>query len=165
MSLSLKAIERLFERLTLTYGREFAAQWDGLPIAEVKTLWSNELGHYAGRLEAIAWALENLPERAPNVVEFRNLCRRAPAPEAPMLPAPKADPQRLSAELAKLRGVIAAPHNPPARIDPRGWARRILARHEAGDKLPAVSVRFAREALGLEASPTTDEPNRAGLPA
>ncbi len=27
----------------------------------------------------VAWALENLPERCPNVIEFRNLCRQAPA--------------------------------------------------------------------------------------
>jgi hypothetical protein len=34
-------------------------------------------------------------------------------------------------------------------IDGRGWARRILARHEAGYQLPRISLKFAREALGL----------------
>ena len=32
--------------------------------------------------------------------------------------------------------------------DPRGWARRILDKHAAGEQLSQISVRFAKEALG-----------------
>ncbi len=103
MSISIKAIDRLFERLAATYGSAWSRQWSDVPLADVKTAWAHELSGYGGRLEVLAWALENLPERAPNIIEFRNLCRRSPAPEAPRLPEPKADPERLARELSKCR--------------------------------------------------------------
>lgn len=34
-------------------------------------------------------------------------------------------------------------------IDHKGWARRLVARHEAGEKLNPTLLRFAHEALGL----------------
>ena len=148
MSLPLKAIDRLFERLILTYGKPFMARWDGLEdnqLAAVKTLWANELGVYAQNLDPIAWALENLPERAPNVIEFKNLCRSAPRKaDVPVIEA-KADPERVAAELAKL-GELKAKVAPQA-YDGKGWARRIVAAEAAGVKQKPTNLRFAREAL------------------
>lgn len=149
MSLPTKAVDRLFERLGVTYGAQWSRMWDGMPIAEVKSSWAHELATYATpeRITAIAWALENLPERCPNVIEFRNLCRMAPRPEAPKLPEPKADPERMKAELAKLRepAVRAAASN--SFGDGKDWARRLCARAKAGEHIPAVCLRFANEAL------------------
>lgn len=149
MSLPLEVIDRLFQRLGATYGRHWTTQWDGVPIGDVKGAWGHELSGYAGNLKAIAWALENLPERCPNAVEFRNLCRVAPASEQPRLPEPKADPARVAAELSKLAPARAAMAG--AAPDHRGWARRIVARHEAGQKVRRICLQFAREALGMEA--------------
>lgn len=148
MSLPIKAVDRLFERLGVTYGAQWHRMWDGMPIADVKSSWAHELSSYAQpeKMAAIAWALENLPERCPNVIEFRNLCRNAPKPEAPRLPEPKADPERLKAELAKLRGpAIEAARR--GTYDHKEWAKRIVARAEAGDEIKAVTLRFAKEAL------------------
>jgi hypothetical protein len=39
---------------------------------------------------------------------------------------------------------------PERKVDGRAWARKILARHDAGYQLPRISVEMAREALGLE---------------
>lgn len=147
MSMPIKAIDRLFDRLGLTYGMEWSRKWDGMPIQEVKSLWAHELAHYSKHLDAVAWALENLPEKCPNVVEFKNLCRKAPAQEAPRLPEPKANPERLKAELAKLREPAKQAASQSQYADPKAWAHRIIARHEAGEKLAAVTLRFAREAL------------------
>lgn len=145
--LTTKAIDRLFDRLAATYGNEWARRWEGLDHAAIKTLWAHELASFAGRLDAIAWALENLPSRAPNVIEFRNLCRSAPrAPEA-LLPEPKADPARVAAELAKLDTVRK--QATASRVDHKAWARRLMARHEAGEVLRPIQLRFAREALRL----------------
>lgn len=146
MSLPLKAIDRLFERLAFTYGNEWTVRWAGQDPAMVKTAWAHELSAYTNHLEDIAWALENLPARAPNAIEFRNLCRSAPRKEAPALPAPKADPARLQAELAKLAEVRKLTK---VNIDHKAWARRIIARHEAGEKVRPISLRFAREALRM----------------
>lgn len=150
MSLPLKAIDRLFERLATTYGSEWTGRWMGQDEAKVKTLWAHELSGYVHRLEAVAWALENLPERAPNVIEFRNLCRKAPAKEEPRLPEPKADPERLKAELSKLRGpAIEAARR--GTYDHKAWAKALIAKSEAGFKVPAVCLRFAKEALANKA--------------
>ena len=149
MSLPLKAIDRLFERLAHTYGNEWISRWAGQDEGKVKTVWAYELSVYANHLEDIAWALEHLPARAPNVIEFKQLCRSAPRQDAPALPAPPADPGRVKAEMAKLHDVLKT--KPTSRHDPKAWAKTILARDAAGDKLSAISVRFAKEALGMRA--------------
>lgn len=142
MSLPLQAVDRLFERLTATYGRQFLANYEGLDVAAVKTIWAHELGGFADKLQLVAWALEHLPARAPNVIEFRAICRQAPAPEAPRLPEPKADPERVRAELAKLGNLTAKPA--ASGLD---WARRIVAKHQAGEPVSYLPLKMAREAL------------------
>lgn len=150
MSLPLKAIDRLFERLLATYGNDWTARWAGNDPALIKTAWAHELAAYTNHLECIAWALENLPPRAPNAIEFKQLCRQAPRKDdTPALPAPKADPARVQAEFAKLREAFKA--NPSAAYDHKQWARIIIARHEAGEKIRPLNLRFAREALGIAA--------------
>jgi hypothetical protein len=146
MTLPVKAIDRLFERLSATYGEQWNRQWANVPIVDVKTVWAHELAGFAGQLEALAWGLENLPERCPNVIEFRNLCRRAPAPELPRLPEPKANPERLKQELSKLKDIRAEVFAAQT-IDHKAWAKRIIARHEAGENVKPVNLRFAKEAL------------------
>jgi hypothetical protein len=148
MTLPIKAVDRLFERLGATYGEQWNRQWVNIPINDVKSAWGHELSGFAGQLEAIAWGLENLPERCPNVIEFRNLCRRAPAPELPRLPEPKADPERMRRELSKL-GQIKQQVLSVKTLDSKEWARRLIARHEGGENLKPVVLRFAREALGI----------------
>jgi hypothetical protein len=148
MTLPIKAVDRLFERLGATYGEQWNRQWVNIPINDVKSAWGHELSGFGGQLEAIAWGLENLPERCPNVIEFRNLCRRAPAPELPRLPEPKADPERVRRELSKL-GQIKQQVLSVKTLDSKEWARRLIARHEAGENLKPVVLRFAREALGI----------------
>lgn len=147
MTLPIKAVDRLFERLAATYGDAWTRKWADVPMNDVKSSWAHELQGFTNRLEALAWALENLPERCPNVIEFRNLCRRAPEPEAPKLPEPKADPERLKAELAKLGPLRQATSQ--THVDRKDWARRIIGRYQAGDRVRPVSLRFAREALGI----------------
>ena len=136
MSLPLPVVERLYERLTGTYGRDFLDRYRALDENSVKSLWGHELAGFAGNLHAIAWGLENLPERPPNVIEFRNLCRRSPAPDVPRLPEPKADPIRRAAASG-------------GEHDGKAWARRLIARHEAGEDLRPIALRFARDALKL----------------
>ena len=146
MSIPMKAIDRLFERLAATYGAQWTRQWQDVPMADVKTGWAHELAVFANSLHRIAWALENLPPKCPNAIEFKALCRQAPAPETPRLPEPKADPERVKAELAKLAPVRAAMAT--TSNDGRDWARRIVSRHQAGDRILPCTLRFAREALG-----------------
>lgn len=156
MSLPLAWVDRIFQKLTLFYGREFVARWDavGLSIADVKTDWAAELAGFVAHPEAIAYALENLPDRPPTVGQFKAICRTAPLPEVKLLPAPKANPQRVATELAKLKELYRPDEAKKAGPDLR-WAHRIVRRvieYRQGltdEKPPGVyAQRYAYEVLG-----------------
>jgi hypothetical protein len=147
MSLNSKTVDRLFDRLSATYGREFRARYEGVEEAAIKTSWAHELASLGPHLHMIAWALENLPEKAPNVIIFRNLCRSAPALPEKLLPAPKADPKRVAAELAKLSPLVTAAKSGAMRIDHRAWARYNIDRHAAGHPLSVFALKCSQLAL------------------
>jgi hypothetical protein len=144
-----KAIDRLFERLEATYGDDWARKWKGVPMTDVKTAWAHELGIFGNRLDAVAWALENLPEQCPNVIQFKNLCRQAPAKEVPMLPQSKADPERLKVELSKL-SELRIKSADAVKVDHRAWAKRILQDVKDGMRRNPTAVQMAKNALRAE---------------
>lgn len=144
MSLPVKAVDRLFERMIATYGAQWSRQWSVVPIEDVKAAWAHELAGYASHLEALVWALENLPERCPNAIEFRNLCRQAPVRAVKPLPEPAADPARVAEELRKLEAVRNG-----ERRSGKDWARAILARIDAGERVSPAVKSMAHQALGL----------------
>ena len=78
-------IDKIFARLQGIYGREFTGQFatgmtDGPDpgIQNAKQVWAEELVGFTRFPEAIGYALEHLPERAPNCIRFKELCRNAP---------------------------------------------------------------------------------------
>lgn len=153
MTMPLPWVEKIFRKLTLVYGRDFLSRWEGQEINGVIDDWALELAGFANWPEAIGWALNNLPaDRPPTVLQFRDICRRAPGKAMLALPEPPADPERLKAELAKLASVPVV-----QRQDPKAWAQRIMARHAHGDRLSTISVRFAREAIGIPQPGATAE--------
>ena len=148
MSLPMPAVERLFQRLALTYGSQFARMWDGTSSAEVKTIWAHELALFANNLPAIGWALENLPERCPNLIQFKNLCKQAPRPETAKLDYAKADAQVVDKEIAKIAAeAIQAPKNDRGNVDHRAWAKKLAQRHLDGEVLTNVQVKLYKAAL------------------
>lgn len=145
MSMPSTWTEKIFMKLTLIYGRDFTGRWEGMNICDIKTDWSHELSGYENRPKAIAWALQNLPAgKPPTVLEFRKLCNTLPQEATVFLDAPKADPVRVRAELAKLADA-------PAKSDSKEWARRKLASHAAGDRVGVFGLKLARQALGMVA--------------
>lgn len=138
-------IDKLFKRLGATYGAAWTRQWADVPIGDVKSAWGDELAGYTNSwrgLDIIAHALDNLPERCPNVIEFKRLCRSAPGPTVVMLPEPKADPARVRAALEQI---------PPAPVVGRlDWARALKAKDEFNPKSVTPTIRkMYRDALGL----------------
>lgn len=81
-------------------------------------------------------------EFPPNLPQFEKMC------DAVM-------PRKTYAEEAGLVSLPAPAQVPPVAVsfdpehDGKDWARRLLARHEAGENLRPIQLRFAREALGL----------------
>lgn len=156
MSLPMKAIDRLFERMAAAYGAQWSRMWEGVPIQDVKTAWGHELAGFNGEqgLRRVAWALDNLPPKVMNAPEFRNLCRQAPAEAAPALPLPPANPERMRAELAKLGHVEKAKRMPTTGgIDHKAWAKALIARDAAGEKVRPITLKFARDALRVHLIP------------
>jgi hypothetical protein len=140
-------IDRLFERLSLTYGNAWDNSIGTAPLNEIKSFWMNQLAGFMQSKEsmmAISWALNHLPERPPNLVQFKNLCYQAPAVERPQLPSPPADPERVKQELAKLAVIKKVNH------DPKDWARKILGDYAAGVKKSPTVVKMARDALNVQ---------------
>jgi hypothetical protein len=139
-------IDRLFERLSMSYGNAWDNSIGTAPLNEIKSFWMHELSGFMKSKEsmmAISWALNHLPERPPNLVQFKNLCYQAPAVEIPQLSAPPADPARVSKELAKLATLRIGEQ----QVDPKNWARKILGDYAAGIKKSQASIEMARNAL------------------
>lgn len=142
-------IDRLFERLSMTYGISWDNSLGSAPLNEIKSFWLNGLSGFLQSKEsmmAISWALNNLPERPPNLVQFKNLCHQAPAVEKPKLLEPPADPEQVRKELAKL----ATFRMNNVKQDPKDWARKILGDYAGGVKKSPTVVEMARNALNVE---------------
>jgi len=142
------AIDRIFQRLAATYGAAWDRSLGQVPMADIKTVWNHELAGYLQRRQSmlsIAWALENLPERPPNAIQFKNLCRCAPCADTPALAAPAADPERMARELERIQPMMAE----RIQTDGKEWARRLQRAHEQGLVLNLNQVRCYREALGI----------------
>lgn len=148
-----QVVDFIFHKFALTYGREFLSKFDGVDEHAVKADWANELGWFLqpGREQvcrtAMLFALDNLPPRSPNVIEFRELMRRAPAPAVKALPLPAVNRAVMTRVVAAMGGGKA----PPVR-DRLTWARELVARHERGEPVLPHSLRTARAALGLSVS-------------
>ena len=141
-------VDAIFDKLTVRYGHEWLRQWDGMDMAFVKADWAEELSGYANNLEPLRYALRHLPERCPtNVGQLKKIANMCPPPVFKALPAPKADEAVVSAQMAKqleLKQALAP------KADEKGWARALVTRSEAGEKIPPYSLLCARQALGLE---------------
>ena len=138
-----EVIDRLFTRMAATYGPEWDRQCGTSPMGDIKTAWGHELAGFIGDLQAIARALDNLPERCPNVIQFKNLCRASRTVKATlMLPEPKSNPAFVAEVLAKLADA-------PLKTDGREWARRIISRKEAGEYIYPCTLGMAMSALGM----------------
>jgi hypothetical protein len=144
MSLPTAWVDKIFTKLSLIYGRDFIGRWEGIELADVKTDWSHELSGFENWPEAIAWALKNMPAgKPPTVLEFRAMCYRAPKPERPQLPEPTVDPAIVAREFEKMKPM----QRPVGGYDHKAWARKLIARHDAGDNIRLYSLKLARAAL------------------
>lgn len=95
-------IDRIFDKLTMVYGHQFIGRWSGLDLVKVKADWAHELDGLEARPKAIAYALQHLdPDQPPTVLQFREICRRAPEPKPPALPAPEVNQAAAAAAIER----------------------------------------------------------------
>lgn len=106
-------VEKIFARLVGIYGREFTSQFasgvvDGVDrgIENAKEVWAEELGMFADNPDALRYGLKNLPERSPNCIKFREICKLAPKPIEPKRITHQMTQEQREANMARVREAI-----------------------------------------------------------
>jgi hypothetical protein len=107
MSLPEPWVNKIFDKLALTYGAAFLRTYDGLELADVKGNWGHELSVFQQNPASIAYALDNLPPaKPPTVLQFRDLCRMAPAKEIPQVAGPAATPEQVARVVEAAKALV-----------------------------------------------------------
>jgi hypothetical protein len=162
--------ERVMERLWTAMRGNYGARWDRMfpvpPVPpaphgvdaishaakhaydhakSVQAIWAEKLARFSTNLQAITFALDNLPTEPPNLPEFVALCNRRPDTPVPALPAPEVNQAAAQAALAEAAKVA---HRIGDHLTP---IRTLMAREIAGDKrLTKFQREFWRKALASE---------------
>lgn len=142
-------VDRIFARLDGVYGGEFAGKFSRVVggrdegIEAAKAAWAEELGGYADSPEAIAFALDvrNLPERAPNLVQFLGICKTAPR-KTPLQLAHTTSNEDRAGNRQRIQAAAEAVKT-GSSAQCAGWWQLILANPA---KYPPISVEYAKEA-------------------
>lgn len=135
----------IFSKLSLTYGRDFLSRYEGQDLQAVKAEWADRLAGLHHRPDAIKHALETQGTKAPNVIEFKEACNRAPVRALLALAAPKANPNVIERAIARAREATRFRGD---RLDPIRYLRQ---REMEGDKtLTKAQREFWRIALKRE---------------
>ena len=77
----------------------------------------------------------------------RTRARKAPLPEFKALPSPKASPEVVAEQLARLaplKKIMTRPGD-------KAWAPQIIARHEGGEQISPTVLKFAQAVAGVKA--------------
>jgi len=140
-----KWVERIFQKLSLVYGREFLSRWEGQELPSVMADWARELAGFADQPDAIAYGLQHLPpEKPPTVLQFRALCNLRPDKALPALPAPESKP---SAEvMSRVDSILRA----PGVNSDKAWAWKLRERENNGKGLTRAQREMWRTALASE---------------
>jgi hypothetical protein len=75
-TMTLNTVNALWNKMLVVYGSEWDRKFSGMPLDEVKGAWADELRGFS--IDQIKYALTVLPERAPNLIQFKDLCAKAP---------------------------------------------------------------------------------------
>jgi hypothetical protein len=153
MSLPDSWVERIFGRLLATYGRDFTARWEGIDGKVVKADWAYVLRGYEREPDRLAYALDHMPAKPPNVIDFRAIADSAPtnvrAPTLPNFARPRSPRPDELAALRQLRDDARA--GALLRKPSRQWAYDIVAQHERGEFRGCTgALRMAQEVVAAE---------------
>jgi hypothetical protein len=127
-------VDVLFTRLRVRYGSAWEAKWEGIPAADVKADWREELSTIFERNpKAITYALNHLPDNfPPNVDGFMKLCLMAPSPTLALAaPVDKPDKAFAAQTHAKVQAAAAKQVGSPAEI----FVAKMRAKVANGERL------------------------------
>lgn len=116
---------KIFKRLEGRYGSLFLDRWKHCDMANVKSVWAEELAGFQDNPGAIGYALKALQDQQfpPTLPEFLAACRRAPGANPPALITRKPTPEEAerSREMAEQ---AARAVKKSAGYDGLLWAKR-----------------------------------------
>lgn len=153
-NLPIEWVTRIFMRLHGRFGNmffdkfrigELSATGQDIGIENAKIVWSEELAGISP--ERIKNALNTTFDYPPSCDDFKAACRSTPEAHKDFikLPAPVISEEDFLKNKKKLQELTS--QLKPTE-DYKKWARNILANPA---KLPDISIRFAKEALSVEA--------------
>lgn len=159
--------DRVMARLWTAMRGNYGARWDRMfpvppvppgvdagqhaleSIKSVQGIWAEKLARFGSNLDAIAYALDNLPTDPPNLPEFVALCNRRPDAPSAALPSPAPDLAKAAQVIAQCRDIFK----------PRGDhldTLRELAESDAHDgtfrgrRVTLAQRQTYRQALGMD---------------
>lgn len=145
-----EVVDYVFSKLAANYGSAWDRSLGDAPLLDVKSVWADKLDGFTVTTQSkkrVLWALDNLPEKCPNPIVFRNLCLQAPSEEPLKLPLPKVNPEIAKMVIEGSRKVLSGPQS----VYFRAWAKKILIEHKGGLRRTPTVVAMARRAMGEEA--------------
>jgi hypothetical protein len=144
MSLPLPWVERIFQKLTLNFGRDFTSRWEGVPLDEVKSDWAFELRGFQQNPAAIKHGIETtINGKPPTAQEFKAACLRYESPTVLIANAP-ASAEVVQEQIRRSRVLVN--HS----TGNKDWAHRLKARADVGEILTAYQKMCYREALKIQ---------------
>lgn len=120
-------------------------------MQSVQRVWAAKLGPFQFNHKRLTYGLDNLPTEPPNLPEFYAACNRMPCKNEDLaLDAPKANPERVARELAKLSNARA----PVDRMAPLRELHDRDVNHGGvlanGKRITLAQRQTYRAALGLD---------------
>ena len=151
-------IERILERLTGIYGRDFTYKWEGLDPDDMKHEWAETLGGFHADDVAAALKSCRAQPKPPNLPEFAAMCRqnmntRTSVNLPPLTPTEKAAAAKVADKVAReykqedenkgytFNGVLITHY--------KQWAVELMKREANNEQIPVVSMEAWREVLGF----------------
>ncbi len=141
--------EAVFAKLLLVYGNKFVQFLSGQDIGTVKRHWAHELRGL--QASDVAYGMTVLPaDFVPNVLQFKAACQRAPVEALRAIAGPPVSPERVKRVLERMHAATQHLRGGGVLADPKAWAWKLIARHDAGERIPSCHLRMARDALAHE---------------
>lgn len=127
--------------------------WAGTEPEDLTRAWAEELCGYEGSdirmaLEAMRFAFVEWP---PSLFQFADLCRDARLRRLQTTRVLKdlSPKHEIDAKVLAEINQLTRNWREKRKSDPRDWARKILQREQAGERMSVYSVQCAKEALGF----------------
>jgi len=138
------------------YGSRFLNQWktgqqspDGedIGIKNAMATWAKKLGGFSDMSDAIKAVLDYLPSDPPSLPEFVNLCREAGRRLSENVKRIEYVPTEEEKQRAAYAAKAASKAITKEKRDHKAWAKKLKARHDAGEVLSLMQIDAYQEAL------------------